>query len=63
MSHEHNGAHHHHDRPRPSIRALFNNFRTYDAPFHEKLALAFRNTLIKIQTRSDCCGHPGQPGC
>lgn len=57
MSHEH----HHHERP--SLRALFNNFRTYDAPFHQKLGMALRNTLIKIRTHSDCCGHPGEPGC
>lgn len=57
---------HHHDggeHVTPSIGALFNNFRAYDAPFHQKLALAFRNTWIKLRTRSNCCGHLGEPGC
>ena len=62
MSHDHH-AHDHGGHGRPSIGAFFNNFRTYDAPVHVKLALAFRNTLIKIRTHSDCCGHGGEPGC
>lgn len=48
---------------RPSARAFFTNFRTYDAPFTEKVRLAFRNNAIKMRQRSDCCGNHGQPGC
>ena len=61
IHHDHDDDHGRHYRP--TIRALFSNFRTYDAPVHVKLALAFRNTLIKIRTGSDCCGHLGEPGC
>jgi hypothetical protein len=62
VSHEHHDDHHG-ERPRPSLQALFSNWRTYDAPFHEKLRLSLKNTLIKIRTRSDCCGNHGEPGC
>ena len=60
MSHNHDGEHRHY---RPSLKAFFNNFSTYDAPFATKLKLALRNTLIKIRTHADCCGNDGEPGC
>jgi hypothetical protein len=63
MNHNHDHSDGDGERYRPSLRALFNNFSTYDAPFHIKLALAFRNTFIKIRTHSNCCGNPGEPGC
>jgi hypothetical protein len=47
----------------PSLRAFFQNFGSYDAPLPEKLRLAVANNLTKLRNRSDCCGHPGQPGC
>ena len=47
----------------PSLRDLITNLREYDAPLTTKLRLAARNTWIKISTRSNCCGHPGEPGC
>ena len=47
----------------PSLRALIANFREYDAPLTTKIRMALRNTGIKIRQRSDCCGHPGEPGC
>jgi hypothetical protein len=47
----------------PSFRALIANFREYDAPLGTKLRLAARNTWIKLRQRSNCCGHPGEPGC
>jgi hypothetical protein len=62
-------THHHHDHShdpggfRPSIGAFFNNFRTYDAPFHMKLRLALSNTWYKLRTNSACCGNDGEPGC
>lgn len=56
MSHEHS-----HDRP--SLKTVFTNFRTYDAPFHVKLGLFFSNNFHKLRTRSNCCGNHGQPGC
>jgi len=69
VSHDHHHDHHHdHDHHddggvRPSLGALFTNFRTYDAPFHVKLRLALRNNMIKFRTHSNCCGHLGEPGC
>jgi hypothetical protein len=50
-------------RPRPSLGAVFSNFRTFDAPFLAKLRMAARNNWIKARTRKDCCGNDGQPGC
>ncbi|MFH1652307.1 MAG: hypothetical protein ABID87_09455 [Chloroflexota bacterium] len=32
-------------------------------PWRRKIYLLFRNNLIKIRKRQDCCGHPGEPGC
>lgn len=48
---------------RPNPREFLANFREYDAPFHEKVAMAVRNNLTKVRRRSDCCGNHGQPGC
>lgn len=48
---------------RPSIRTALRNFSTYDAPIGTKLRMTLTNNLTKLRTRSDCCGHPGQPGC
>jgi hypothetical protein len=46
-----------------SFHDMIANFREYDAPLPTKLRLALSNTLIKLRTRSSCCGHLGQPGC
>ena len=35
-------------RPRPSPRAMFSNWTTYDAPFAAKLRMAASNTFIKL---------------
>jgi hypothetical protein len=32
-------------------------------PLHRKLGLIVRNTVRKFVRLSDCCGHPGEPGC
>ena len=47
----------------PSFLDLIANFRDYEAPLPTKIRLALRNTAIKLRNRSDCCGHPGEPGC
>jgi hypothetical protein len=54
---------HHHEHVRPSLKAVFSNFVTYDAPLTTKIGLFVRNNWLKIQTRSNCCGNHGQPGC
>ncbi len=51
------------NRRRASLRAVFTNWRDYDAPFFTKLRLSLTNSATKLRTLSDCCGHPGQPGC
>jgi len=51
------------ERYRPSLRALFTNWRESPLPFHKKLAVALRNNWIKLRTHSECCGHDGEPGC
>ncbi len=48
-------------RPRPSLRAMFPNWATYDAPFPTKVVVS--NNLIKLRTKQGCCGNHGQPGC
>jgi hypothetical protein len=47
----------------PNLKSFFRNFGTYDAPLPTKIALAIRNNWIKLRTGSECCGHPGEPGC
>ncbi|MFC2018342.1 hypothetical protein ACFLU4_00075 [Chloroflexota bacterium] len=46
----------------PSLKTLFSNMRV-PMPLYRKLYLVFRNNLIKIRRRKDCCGHHGEPGC
>jgi len=48
---------------RPSARDLFRNFDEYDAPLDKKVRKALRNNAKKLVTLSNCCGHPGEPGC
>ena len=48
---------------RPSLRDTIANFRTYDAPFADKVRMALANNLKKMRTGSSCCGNHGQPGC
>jgi len=50
-------------RPRPSLRATFSNWATYDAPFTTKLRMVASNNFIKLRKRQNCCGNHGQPGC
>jgi predicted DCC family thiol-disulfide oxidoreductase YuxK len=46
----------------PSLKAFFTNM-SLPMPFHKRIYLVFRNNLIKIRKRQDCCGHQGEPGC
>ena len=32
-------------------------------PLRRKIRLALRNYWRRIETRSDCCGNYGEPGC
>ncbi len=50
-------------RPRPSLKAAFANWHTFDAPFGTKLRMVATNNLAKVRKRQDCCGNHGQPGC
>ncbi len=45
------------------VRASIINWRESDLPFFQKLKVAARNEMIKVRTRQQCCGHPGEPGC
>ncbi len=49
------------DRPNPGD--TWANWRDSDLPLLERMRVAARNNLIKLRTRSSCCGHPGEPGC
>jgi hypothetical protein len=46
----------------PSLKAFFTNM-SVPIPLHKKLSMIFRNNLIKILKRQNCCDHPGEPGC
>ena len=48
---------------RDEMKASWENFRNYDAPFATKVRMAILNNLKKARTRQNCCGNPGQPGC
>ncbi|MGH8972913.1 MAG: hypothetical protein ACRD0C_06880 [Acidimicrobiia bacterium] len=48
---------------RPSFRDFLKNFDDYDASLDKKIRKAVTNNLKKLTTLSDCCGHPGEPGC
>jgi hypothetical protein len=45
------------------VAAFFTNWHEYDAPLPTKLRLAFRNRLKATFSRTQCCGHLGEPGC
>lgn len=47
----------------PNPRDTFRNWADYEGSLIEKLALTFRNNTKKVATLSNCCGHPGEPGC
>ena len=55
--HEHDRQHH-----SPSSRAFLTNLEV-NMPLPKKIWLIFRNNMKKIITLSNCCGHPGEPGC
>jgi hypothetical protein len=39
------------------------NFWGSDLPFAERVRLLIRNNRIKAETRQNCCGNHGEPGC
>ncbi len=47
---------------RPSPKDFLANLRIR-MPWGDKIRLIIRNNFIKIKTRQNCCGHPGEPGC
>ena len=47
----------------PSPRDFFRNFDDYDGSLEKKVRKALANNARKIVTLSECCGHPGEPGC
>ena len=48
---------------RPSLSDARANWRRSNDPFAKKLIQVLSNAMIKIRTRSDCCGNEGQVGC
>jgi hypothetical protein len=47
---------------RVSLRNSFSNWNQ-PLPTRTKFRLLTRNLLIRARTRSNCCGHNGEPGC
>ena len=50
------------ENKRGTISESMENLRQ-PMPLGRKLKLILRNNWRKIQTRSDCCGNYGEPGC
>jgi len=51
-----------HNHKHPDVRAFLTNLHA-DMPLTKKIWLILRNNFKKIVTMSNCCGHPGEPGC
>ncbi len=47
----------------PNTGDYVKNVRDYDAPILKKLDLTVTNSLRRVAAVSECCGHPGEPGC
>jgi len=47
----------------PSARDFFRNFDDYDGSLEKKIRKTLTNNAKKLVTLSECCGHPGEPGC
>jgi hypothetical protein len=46
----------------PSLRSVFSNMGA-PMPLSRKLERMVVNNWTKIRTLSNCCDHPGEPGC
>jgi hypothetical protein len=46
----------------PNLRSIFSNLKA-PMPLSHKLQRILVNNWTKIRTRSNCCSHPGEPGC
>lgn len=51
------------EAPKPAAGAFMRNIARRDIPLTKRLRMLARNTGRKVTTRSNCCGHPGEPGC
>ena len=47
----------------PSPKDFVRNFDSYDGSLEKKVRKAVTNNAKKLVTLSECCGHPGEPGC
>lgn len=50
-------------KQRPSLQAIFSNWKNSPEPFLTKLGMALKNNLIKLRKGQNCCGHYGEVGC
>ncbi len=55
-------SHNHEHAPQPSWRDFVTNWNQ-PLPFFTKVRMLLRNMGRRIITGSNCCGHPGEPGC
>ena len=46
----------------PSLRAALSNLRG-PMLLSRKMQKLVANNWTKLRNRSNCCGHPGEPGC
>ena len=52
-----------HDSLRSYVSDYMANWRSFDGPLVEKMALVARNRAKAYTVGRGCCGHPGEPGC
>ena len=48
---------------RPSLKAIFSNWKESEASFGRKIKMATRNNLLKVKAGKSCCGNYGEVGC
>jgi hypothetical protein len=46
----------------PNLRSALSNLKA-PMPLGRKIQRLVANNWVKIRTRSNCCGHYGEPGC
>ena len=48
---------------RPSLTSAFQNWTRSELPYSERVRQAIKNTRIKLEQQSQCCGNHGEVGC
>ena len=46
----------------PNLESALTNLKA-PMPLSRRIQRLVANNWTKVRTRSNCCGHPGEPGC